>query len=80
MTVLLQALGITRGIVAAIGAGGKKSLLYGDQSLCNNIVILVLEKREAQANCVHPPSAFVHVCVCVCVRVCMLAFMRSFSF
>src|SRR6056297_3387796 len=28
MTALLQALGITRGIVAAIGAGGKKSLLY----------------------------------------------------
>lgn len=28
MTALLQALGITHGIVAAIGAGGKKSLLY----------------------------------------------------
>ncbi|HKK31438.1 MAG TPA: selenium cofactor biosynthesis protein YqeC, partial [Alphaproteobacteria bacterium] len=28
MTALLEALGITRGIVAAVGAGGKKSLLY----------------------------------------------------
>jgi hypothetical protein len=50
---------------------GKKSLLYGDQSLCNNIVILVLEKREAQANCVHPPNAFVLVCLCICVCMCV---------
>lgn len=28
MTALLQALGITQGIVAAVGAGGKKSLMY----------------------------------------------------
>lgn len=28
MTTLLEALGVTKGIVAAVGAGGKKSLLY----------------------------------------------------
>ena len=48
MTILLRALGIEQGIIAAIGAGGKKSLLYA--------IAAEVPGRVAWTSTVHTPT------------------------